>query len=89
MSGDTRSVNQTLLKAGALAKGGMHELAVHLYTAVLKKFPKNKSAAEGLKALQTAAPGSSEEISVLISKCSGRIITKVGSEHRWTQIFAA
>ena len=45
-------VNEALRKAARHAKRGETELAAQKYISVLEKFPSNKRAAEGLKALQ-------------------------------------
>ena len=46
------SIDQVLRKANRLAKKGEVALAAQCYQSVLKRFPNNKRAAEGLKALQ-------------------------------------
>ena len=51
MSNKPLSVDQTLIKAKSLAKKGAPDQAMQLYQAVLKRFPGNKRAIEGLKSL--------------------------------------
>ena len=50
------SVNSTLLKAKSFAKMGEIEEAQKLYQAVLKAFPKNKRAQQGLATLKKTKP---------------------------------
>ena len=50
------SVDPALIKAKTLAKKGEPDLAMQLYQAVLKKFPGNKRAIEGLKSLERPKP---------------------------------
>jgi len=56
MSNKALSVDLALLKAKALAKKGASDQAMQLYRAVLKKFPGNKRAIEGLKSLTRPKP---------------------------------
>ena len=56
MSNKALSVDLALLKAKALAKKGAPDQAMQLYRAVLKKFPGNKRAIEGLKSLTRPKP---------------------------------
>ena len=55
----SKSVSQILSKAKRHAKNGQADLAAELYQSVLAKFPKNRRAADGLRALEqpgTSAP---------------------------------
>ncbi len=69
------SVEQTLRKAKRHAKKGEADLAAQEYKSVLEKFPKNRRAIEGLKALEkpkavktaTNAGPSQEQINGLIA----------------------
>ncbi len=56
MSNKALSVDLALLKAKTLAKKGAPDQAMQLYRAVLKKFPGNKRAIEGLKSLTRPKP---------------------------------
>jgi tetratricopeptide (TPR) repeat protein len=50
------SVDQALREAKSHARKGEADLAAQKYKGVLQKYPKNKRAIEGLKALQSSTP---------------------------------
>ena len=52
MSNKPLSVNLALIKAKTFAKKGAPDQAMQLYQAVLKRYPGNKWAIEGLKSLE-------------------------------------
>jgi tetratricopeptide (TPR) repeat protein len=56
MSNKTLQVNLALNKAKTLARNGATVQAAQIYRAVLKKFPGNKRALEGLKTLERSRP---------------------------------
>ncbi len=56
MSNKPLSVNLALIKAKTFAKKGAPDQAMQLYQAVLKRFPGNKRAIEGLKSLERPKP---------------------------------
>ena len=56
MSNKPLSVDQALIKAKTFAKKGAPDQAMQLYRAVLKRFPGNKRAIEGLKSLTRPKP---------------------------------
>ncbi len=56
MSNKPLSVDQTLIKAKSLAKKDSPDQAMQLYQAVLKRFPRNKRAIEGLNLLERPKP---------------------------------
>ena len=56
MSNKPLSVDLALIKAKTFAKKGAPDQAMQLYQAVLKRFPGNKRAIEGLKSLEMPKP---------------------------------